>query len=111
MSPSLQANFISDSSWSAIVTSLKLSARESQIARMILSDASEAVMASALAISPHTVHTHLERLYRKLGVTSRCQVTVCIFHRYVLLADTGALRVTNRTHKASAPSRLRSRQR
>jgi DNA-binding CsgD family transcriptional regulator len=91
---SFPTNFISDSSWSAIVTSLGLSGRESQIARMILGDASEAAIASMLAISPHTVHTHLERLCRKLRVTSRCQVAVRIFQQYVLLAEAGTVRFT-----------------
>lgn len=31
-------------------------------------------MATRLRMSKHTVHSHFERLYRKLGVRSRCQV-------------------------------------
>ena len=81
------ANFLPESNWLAIVTSLRLSGRESEILRCILNDQSEAVIADHLNISPHTVHTHLERLYRKLGVKSRCQTTVRVFAEYVALEE------------------------
>jgi hypothetical protein len=42
------------------------------------------------------VHTHLERLYRKLGVTDRCQVVVRIFQQYVELLD--------QNHEHAAPT-------
>ena len=78
--------FLPERSWQSIVRSLGLSDREAQVASLILGDDSrENAIAASLAISPHTVHTHLERLYRKLGVTSRCQVVNRIFQRYVSL--------------------------
>ena len=43
------------------------------------------VMASRLGLSPHTVHTYRERLYRKLGVDSFCQVMSVVFATYVAL--------------------------
>jgi DNA-binding CsgD family transcriptional regulator len=83
--------FLPDQSWLAIVCSLGLSDREAQIAQLLLGpDNREDVIAGMLAISPHTVHTHLERLYRKLGVTSRCQVVARLFQRYVELAPNGS---------------------
>jgi DNA-binding CsgD family transcriptional regulator len=75
--------FVPDPAWLSIVQSLRLSAREAQIARLLLNDATEGAIAETLSISPHTVHTHLERLYRKLNVRSRCQVVIRIFQRYV----------------------------
>jgi DNA-binding CsgD family transcriptional regulator len=83
--------FLPDDVWRAIAASLGLSEREAQIARLLLSDDNrEDTIATVLAISPHTVHTHLERLYRKLGVTSRCHVVARIFRRYVEMAATPA---------------------
>jgi len=80
--------FLPDHSWLAIVRSLGLSEREAQIAQLLLGDDNrEETIAATLAISPHTVHTYLERLYRKLGVTSRCQVVARMFQEYVELAS------------------------
>jgi DNA-binding CsgD family transcriptional regulator len=78
--------FLPEASWRSIVGSLRLSDREAQVARLILEDDSrESAMAASLSISPHTVHTHLEQIYRKLRVTSRCQVVSRIFEQYVNL--------------------------
>ena len=76
--------FLPEPAWQSIVRSLGLSDREAQVAGLILGDGScESAMAASLSISPHTVHTHLERIYRKLRVTSRCQVVSRIFQLYV----------------------------
>lgn len=85
------ATFLPHYSWLAIVRSLGLSDREAEIAKLLLGDDNrEDAIAARLAISPHTVHTHLERLYRKLGVTSRCQVVTRMFRQYVELAPPGS---------------------
>lgn len=79
-----QTTFLPEPSWQSIVRSLGLSEREAQVAGLILGDGScETAMAASLSISPHTVHTHLERIYRKLRVTSRSQVVSRIFQLYV----------------------------
>lgn len=80
------AAFLAEGIWLAIVRALKLSAREAQIVWLLLSDETEGTIASTLAISPHTVHTHLERIYRKLDVKSRSQVVIRIFQKYVEMA-------------------------
>jgi DNA-binding NarL/FixJ family response regulator len=43
------------------------------------------VIASRLRMSRNTVHTHLERLYRKVSVTSRSQLIVRLFHTYMAI--------------------------
>ena len=78
-------DFLPDSKWHAIVDSLGLSRRESEILRCLLDDEPEATIATRLDISSHTVHTHLERLYRKLAVNSRCQASMRVFAEYVRL--------------------------
>lgn len=55
---------------------LSLSPREVEVARGVLLDEKEFAIALNLGISVHTVHTHLERMYRKLGVSSRLQLAV-----------------------------------
>lgn len=82
---------IDGQAWQAIAQSLKLSAREIQIAQLVLDDVKEASIARRLAISPHTVHTHLERLYHKLSVASRVELVVRLAsHRLELSADPDA---------------------
>ncbi|MCK6455994.1 MAG: helix-turn-helix transcriptional regulator [Phycisphaerae bacterium] len=65
--------------WAETSRQLRLSGRESQIVRFCFDDLKESAIAQRLGISQHTVHTHLERLYRKLGVASRCELIVCVF--------------------------------
>jgi len=78
-------SFLPVSTWVVISGSLRLSGRESEIAQCILAGCSKEGMAKKLGISDHTVQTHLERLYRKLGVSSRCEVVVRLFATYVSL--------------------------
>lgn len=55
---------------------LKLSPRETEIARAVVEGKGEHGISLQLGISSHTVHTHLERLYRKLRVNSRAELVV-----------------------------------
>jgi DNA-binding CsgD family transcriptional regulator len=63
---------------------LGLSPRETQVLTCVLAGLTEAGIAQALGISTHTVHTHLERLYRKLGIHSRTQLLLVVVNE---LAD------------------------
>jgi DNA-binding CsgD family transcriptional regulator len=81
--------------WRLIDRELRLSAREHDIVELVLADVKESAMGARLGISPHTVHTHLERLYRKLGVTGRVQLVVralgaCLVHLRTLSHDHAA---------------------
>ncbi|TWU20356.1 helix-turn-helix transcriptional regulator [Bythopirellula polymerisocia] len=62
--------------WSCIAQQLSLSERELQISQGVFDDKKESVIAQELGISPHTAHTHLERLYHKLRVNSRVELIV-----------------------------------
>jgi DNA-binding NarL/FixJ family response regulator len=69
--------------WEVIANSLRISDRELQIIQEIFDDRKESAIADDLTISVHTVHTHLERLYRKLGVSTRVGLVVCILSEYL----------------------------
>jgi ATP/maltotriose-dependent transcriptional regulator MalT len=69
--------------WEAIANSLRISDRELQIVQEIFDDRKESAIAADLTISVHTVHTHLERLYRKLGVSTRAGLILCILSEYL----------------------------
>ena len=75
---------LSATDWHHVSLSLKLSKRETEVVQCVFDDLKESAIASQLGISAHTVHTHLERLYRKLNVSSRCGLVLAVvaeFHR------------------------------
>jgi DNA-binding CsgD family transcriptional regulator len=86
--------FLSSAAWSAIGESLKLSARELQIVTCIVEDLAETQdeVGRHLGMSPHTVHTHVERLYKKLGVANRSHLIVRVFAAYVHLESAAGKR-------------------
>ena len=55
----------------AALTRLGLSAREAEVLAWTASGKTNPAIAALLHISPRTVQTHLERVYRKLGVQTR----------------------------------------
>lgn len=77
--PLTGSEILSPSQWTALGLALRLSPRELQIVQGVFDDEKEAMIADRLGISSHTVHTHLERLYRKLSVRSRTMLVVRIF--------------------------------
>lgn len=81
------SRLFSDKAWSAIQESLKLSAREIEITRYIFADCQEKAIAEQLSLSPHTVRTYCERLYRKLNVNSRVEMVVTIMDQFLHLTE------------------------
>jgi DNA-binding CsgD family transcriptional regulator len=79
------------SAWVAVSRKLKLSPREFQIAQLVFQDRKEAAIARSLGMSPHTVRSHMERLYRKLGVRSRVELVLRIAASFLsLTAEEGS---------------------
>ncbi len=78
----------SDSAWSEVGRSLRLSHREFQIARGIFDDLTELNIAANLGISAHTVHTHVERLHRKLAVANRVELVLRVIDVFLRLTAT-----------------------
>lgn len=73
--------------WCMLAAALRLSPRELEIARGIFRDEKDVAIAGRLGISPHTVHTHVERLYHKLGVHSRVELVLHIVQTYLQLVS------------------------
>ena len=78
-------SILSNDAWKTIANSLRISDRELEIIQGIFDDRKEMAIADELRISMHTVHTHLERLYRKLGVSSRVALVLYILSEYLSL--------------------------
>lgn len=81
----LGAAMFSDQAWEEIARNLKLSSRELQIVRKVFDDHTEFAIADDLSVSPHTIHTHCERLYRKLAVTDRVRLVLRVMDEFLAL--------------------------
>ena len=53
-----------------------LTAAEARVARLVADGLTNKAVARRLAISPHTVDSHLRHAYAKLGVTSRVELAL-----------------------------------
>lgn len=60
---------------------IPLTPRETEVLQRLVEDATEAVIAETLCVSPHTVRTHVKNLYAKLQVHSRAQVVRAAIER------------------------------
>jgi len=74
-----------DATWNEVLSRLGLSHREGEIVRAVFDDQTEFAIGANLGISPHTVHTHFERLHKKLGVGDRVQLVLCITREFLRL--------------------------
>ena len=79
----LGASMFSDEEWRRIGRTLALSERELQLARGVFDDLTEVAIADQMGISPHTVHTHCERLHHKLSVATRVQLVLRIIEEFL----------------------------
>lgn len=78
------SDILSSAQWQDVCTRLKLSDRELEVVVGVFDDLKEAAIASRLGISAHTVHTHLERLYRKLGVNGRGRMIIEVLAEHLM---------------------------
>ena len=76
---------LSDTAWVEIAHSLKLSGRELEIVRGVFDNLKRGAIAAKLGVSEHTVHTHLQRLFSKLRVTTRAQLIVRVVEELLVL--------------------------
>ena len=74
-----------DQAWRKIARSLGLSGREFQIVRGVFDDHTEFAIAADLGIAHRTVHTHFERLHRKLAIADRAQLIIRVMQEFLAL--------------------------
>lgn len=85
---------LSDRQWRDLTAAFRLSDREAEVVLSVVDDLKESAIASRLGISPHTVHTHIERLYRKLGVRSRVELLTLLFSEHLRQLSDSLVRAT-----------------
>jgi pSer/pThr/pTyr-binding forkhead associated (FHA) protein len=62
----------------------RLSDTQIRVLRLLLTGQTEKEMAAKLFVSPHTVHSHIQAVYRELGVTSRAELMAMFIDRAVI---------------------------
>jgi DNA-binding CsgD family transcriptional regulator len=87
--PPLECFRPTQQAWAAISCHLLLSPREIQITQLVFQDRKELAIAENLGMSPHTVRSHIERLYRKLGVRSRVDLILRVTGTFLALTEQG----------------------
>lgn len=87
------ASLLSDHAWHEIARSLGITTRELQIVQSVFDNQHEADIAKRFNLSPHTVHMHMNRLFKKLNVTSRTELVLRIMEQMIslTLSETGVL--------------------
>jgi DNA-binding CsgD family transcriptional regulator len=75
-----------DAAWDAVTNGLGLSPRELQVLRLVVDGHTEDDMAERLALSPHTIHTYMNRLHEKLQSSDRARLIARILREYVAWA-------------------------
>ena len=77
--------FLDKRPFALLCAQLRLSRREAQIVACISRDDKEPVIARRLDMSPHTLRTHVTRLYQKLKVTSRMELAIRLYEAFLSL--------------------------
>jgi DNA-binding NarL/FixJ family response regulator len=86
----LGSAIFSEQAWTEIARSLMLSLREVQIVRGVFDDRTEAAIAADLRISPHTVHSYVDRLHHKLAVADRAELILRVMDEFLSLTTAPA---------------------
>ena len=81
----LGSAMFSNQEWKEIGHSFNLSGRELQVIKDVFDDRTESAIAAHYGVSPHTVHTYCERLYRKLEVNGRVKLVLRIMDEFLAL--------------------------
>ena len=79
------AALLSAHAWHEIGRTLDITKRGLQIVQAVFDNQHESEIAKRFKISPHTVHMHLNRLFKKLNVTSRTELVLRIVEQMVAL--------------------------
>jgi two-component system response regulator DegU len=82
--PSLTRAFIEEVQYVDRRPEAPLSRRETEILQMVAYGSTTKEVAHDLGISPHTVKTHLERIFEKLGANDRAQAVAIAIRRGIV---------------------------
>ena len=84
------ASLFTADEWKQLRDSLSLTRRELQVVNGIFAGLNETMIARLLGISPHTVHSYLDRVYRKLRVNTRVDLVLRVVAEHLGETHRGA---------------------
>ena len=90
--PAIRAGFgpprcpLPDGAWRAVGAAPGLSPRQIQVAKGFLDGLDEAAIGAAIGIADSTVHSHVQRRYRKIGARSRSAALLRMFAVFVAIS-------------------------
>lgn len=79
--------FLDEKPFEHLCARLRLSRREAQIVESMFRVDKESAIARRLGMSPHTLRTHVERLYRKLRVNNRTELMIRLYESFLSLVS------------------------
>ena len=79
------ASVLSNHAWHEIAGALEITKRELEIVQAVFDNLHETEIARRFKLSPHTVHMHLNHLFKKLNVTTRASLVLRIIEQLVTL--------------------------
>lgn len=84
---------LSNRAWMKVARDLGITTRELQIVQAVFDNLTEKQIPNRLKITEHTAHTHLNRLFKKLSVTTRAELVLRVIEHLIALtlAKTGVL--------------------
>lgn len=82
-----------DHAWCEIGCALGVTKREVQIIQAVFDNLTQKGIANRLKITEHTAHTHLNRLFKKLKVSTRTELVLRVMEQMIALtlSETGVL--------------------
>ncbi len=73
--------------WGKIHNILNVTNREMDVVRLIVAHESEKEVARDLGIKLSTVHSHILRIYQKLGINCRSELIARVYDAHISAAD------------------------
>ena len=70
------SSLLSECAWVEEAGSLSLTKCETKIVAATFDNQTERAIAAAMELSPHTIHTHMNRVFKKLNVTTRTELAL-----------------------------------
>jgi DNA-binding NarL/FixJ family response regulator len=105
----LGSTIFSERAWEQVARRLRLSRRELEVVRGVFDGWTESAIAAGLRISARTVHTHVERLHRKLRVGHQVALVLRVLEEFLKLAGasgSGVQPICARRTSGCCPFRL-----